>query len=182
MVQATENGGCDDPTCPFGLGLAVYRAVFPKTQMSSRAIVVAHKLAKLLPQMLLVQHDDMVEALPAKSPYPPFRDGILPGRAWGGDDGLDTYAFEGGLAGHEERITIVQQEARSRVPGKSLANLLNNPGCSGIGGYVEMDDATAFMVDQDQDVEYPEEDGRHGEEVHRHDLTGMIFQEGLPGR
>src|SRR5215831_21017695 len=47
--------------------------------------------------------------------------------------------------------------------------------------YVEMDDASAVVSQNQEHVKHLKSDGRHSEEVHRDHALDVILQEGLPG-
>jgi hypothetical protein len=47
-------------------------------------------------------------------------------------------------------------------------------------GHVEMDDPATFMREYEKDEQDPEAECRHGEEIHRHQMSDMVGQKGLP--
>src|SRR5215471_4769483 len=48
-------------------------------------------------------------------------------------------------------------------------------------GYVEMEDASAVVSQNQEHVKHLKSDGRHGKEVDRDHALDVILQEGLPG-
>ena len=62
-----------------------------------------------------------------------------------------------------------------------LNHLLPSPGSGGREGHVEVPDRAPGIVEDQEDVDHAEGDSRHGEEVDRDDVPGVVSQEGAPG-
>jgi hypothetical protein len=71
-------------------------------------------------------------------------------------------------------VVIENEKFGVRFIGKSFAQLLYNPGAGRMACDVEVQNATPIMTDDKEAIQYPERDGRHGEEVHRSDGFTVI--------
>jgi hypothetical protein len=69
----------------------------------------------------------------------------------------------------ELRVAVEDQVAGSSVPWERLMKLLDDPSGRRVGGDVDVEDLTPSMMDDEEDVEDVERDGRDREEVARSD-------------
>ena len=97
-------------------------------------VVVADKLAEDRRQVLLVQHDDVVEAFSTEGPDHSLHDCVRPRCPNGGSDAVDTDP-EGTPAEVTtvDGISIVEQMARLLCPRRRLDELAPNPGSGRVG-------------------------------------------------
>src|SRR5437899_151536 len=102
-------------------------------------VVVPHELGQHRPQMLLVQHDEVVETFSAQGPDHSLRDSVGLWRVdWRGDS-VDAEAL-GALSeiAAVDRIAIAEQMAWFLAPGRGLEELPPHSGCRRIGRHVDM--------------------------------------------
>jgi hypothetical protein len=116
--------------------------------------------------MVFVQRDDLVQDLAKNTPYPSFRDPVLPGR-------LDARPFwfqtrrrqKRNHVNIEFRIVGEDQVSIWGSFGKRFAQLLDDPVRSRVTRNVEMQDLPSPMFDDQEAVQQPERHRGHGEEV-----------------
>ena len=63
---------------------------------------------------------------------------------------------------------------------EGLAELLHDPICRGMLRDVEMQDPTAFVLDDEESVQHAEGRGRNGEEVKGDDGLAVVVKKGKP--
>ena len=73
-MKSAENRASDNHA--MRLWRAGYRRLQIQRAVRSVPVVVAEELGKQREQMLLIQHDDVVQTLLAKGPHYPFRDRV----------------------------------------------------------------------------------------------------------
>jgi len=132
--------------------------------------------------MSFVNRNDLVEALSSDASDQAFCITVLPGTSRGnqdlrGADGVNR-PVEGLPA---DAIAIPNQESRRSVVWKRLHDLLRCPFCCGMFGHIEMHDPPTLMHRHNEDKKDMGPERRHGEEIHQHQLTGVVFQERFPG-
>jgi hypothetical protein len=85
----------NETTVAVGAG-AAHRAfagrVLAQRQMSPVLVVIVEELREQSPQMIFIEHDDMIEQLPPTGPHPAFGHAILPGTLHTRSQGLDLHA------------------------------------------------------------------------------------------
>ena len=144
-------------------------------------MVVVHVLSKHSPEMPLIEDDHMVEALTPDRPDHPLGVRVLPGRPSCGLDLLDakrrypTCEIEA-----VDPVSISDEISWNCFPLESLGDLLACPRRSRVRGDIEMEDLPSCVVQDEEDVQNSEGGSRHGEEIDRDDVRGMIGQEGSP--
>jgi hypothetical protein len=126
------------------------------------------------PQVVLAEHDDVVEALAANRADEPFDEGILPGRAWGDPNLLNAHARDA-LGEHlvVDGISIAKEILRSGLCRERLDELPSRPGGRGMVRDVKVDQFAAVMSQDDEDEEQAEGDGRDNEEVDGDDVVDV---------
>src|SRR5215831_10761026 len=77
-------------------------------------------------------------------------------------------------------IPIADQVAWDLIPGECFRQLLRDPFCRRVRGYIEPDKLSPSQLDNDQNVELDKADGRHHEQIHGRDMRRMIAQERAP--
>jgi hypothetical protein len=83
VVQATDFWNLDNLPGLSALNVTRLRAIHVQRQMRASAVVVGEVAPQYPPQMVLVQHDDMVQTLAADAADQAFGIGILPGTPGG---------------------------------------------------------------------------------------------------
>jgi len=129
-------------------------------------VVVAHELTQHGPEMLLVQHDDVVQALSPQHPDDAFRDRVRTRCPNGCGYAVDTDP-SGSLAkvAAVDGIAIAQQVARLLTPGGCFDQLPPHPGRGWVRRHADMHQLAPAMRDEDQHVQRLERQGRHREQV-----------------
>ena len=131
--------------------------------------------------MSLVDHDHVVDAVPAYRADYPFNVGILPRGAVCGNDLFDTQGVNTSPElGAVNAVSISNHIAGICVERERLDHLLRCPCSRWKPRHVEVYDLPPFMPHDDIYVEQAKGEGRHDEEVDGGDLTGMVLQKGLP--
>ena len=124
--------------------------------------------------MRLVQDEKVIEALTADRADQPLHEGVLPGRARGGNDLADP---QGPDSPHKlvtvDCVSITKQEPRRRIVRERLDELPRRPDGGGVVGDVEVEEFAAIMAEHDEDEPETEGQGRHEEEVDGDDLPGV---------
>jgi hypothetical protein len=120
----------------------------------------------------------MIEQITATVPDPALCDTVLPRTSETGS--LRRNAK--GLHGVDDFIIEVRTAIKDQITGRGiererLAQLLNNPRAGWTPGHVEVQSAPPVMRYDEEAVENPERERRHGKEIHRSDGFTMIPQE-----
>ena len=80
-----------------------------------------------------------------------------------------------------DRVSIAEQEPRSRIVRERLDDLLSRPDCRGVVRDVDVEEFAAFVAEHHEDEQEAEGQGWHEEEVDGHDVSGMRGQKHAPG-
>jgi hypothetical protein len=80
-----------------------------------------------------------------------------------------------------DRVTVAEEIGSGGVVGEGVHDLLSGPRRGGMLGEVEVQDPTPMVSEDDQDEEYPQASGGHGEEVDRDEIADVIREERAPG-
>lgn len=123
----------------------------------------------------------MVEQISSAATDPSLRDAILPRTTISRSGGLGAHSPpESHHGGTEDRIPIEYKVPWRGVVRERLAQLLDHPGRCGIGRDIEMNDTSSTMLDDEQHVEHPQGNRRHGKEIHCGDDILVVVQESEP--
>ena len=150
--------------------------------MGTIRIVVADELLQDRAQVLFVQDNEVVEALAPQRPNHPFRHGVRAGSPDWGEQRLGPerpYSFA--KLRSVRVVAIPEQLFRRCTPGSRLDDLLPDPSRSRVRRDVDVDEFTPVVGDEYHDIEGPERQGRHGEQIGRPDLGPMVGEERTPG-
>jgi hypothetical protein len=179
MVQSTHFGEHNDGAFRRRLDASRRGRVFLEGEMGSRPVIVGDVSSKHATQMPLAQNDDVIQTLAAQGSDQSLRERILPGArrrrndfgyAHARDTALEHVSIDG--------IAIAQQPSRCGVVRKGVHDLLRRPYGSGMFGDRHVDDSTAVVGEQHEHEQHAAAEGRHGEEVHRHQRRHVIRQKG----
>ena len=131
--------------------------------------------------MPFVEHDHVVEQIPAAVADTSFRHTVLPGAAEAGSFRLDAevlHRVDDFLI--EVCAAIEDQVFGSRVIRECLAQLLNNPCARWMSGDIAVKNPPPVVSDDEETVENAEGERWHGEEIHRRNGFTMIAQKCHP--
>ena len=122
--------------------------------MGAVFVIVGDVLTTDPPRMGFVERDYVIEAFAARAADPSFRDSVLPGTA----DRRSFRLYAGGLQQlhyptAEFAVAIEDQIAVAGGIGEGLAELLAYPGGGGMRGDIEVQDAPAVVIDDEEAVE-----------------------------
>jgi len=144
-------------------------------------MVVADVFTHEPAQMSFVQHDDLVQHLPAATPYPSFRGSILPGRL--GARALRCQSR--GLQKPDDLLVELRVSIQNHVTirgglRKCFAQLLDDPVGRGVSSYVAVQDFPPVVLDDKEAIEHLEGHGRYGKEVESHDGFPVVVEKCPP--
>src|SRR4030088_328307 len=145
-------------------------------------MVVSAERLQVAVQAGFVQDDDVVQTFSANGTDDPLDIGALPWRTWRRQHLLDSHRLhllDEVMA--KDAVAVAQKIARRTVPRKRLPELLSSPLGSRVCGHSEMQNSAAVMREHQKHVQDLKPDGRHGEEVERHDALQVIVEERPPG-
>ena len=149
--------------------------------MAAGIVIVLKKRFQSAVQGRCVDHNDVIKAFMPYRTDQSFDVRTLPRGSGGGENLGDLQVRDlltEGIA--IDPVTVAEQVAGSSVPGKCLSNLGRSPFGSWMLGHVEMNDTPALVGQDQKDKEKLEVNGRHDEEVHRHQLPDMVLEEYAP--
>ena len=117
---------CNNMADPFYR--ARVRCVLPERSVSSRVIIVGGEFRQNSPQMLFVDHDQMIGALAPDRPDQAFNTSVLPRCTERGGPIPDAHRSDTGLEYAAECLVIIANEIFWRlVPRKRLGDLPRQP-------------------------------------------------------
>src|SRR6516164_6010802 len=157
------------------------RSILAQRQVSARLLVIFKVAAQNPSQVLLSQHDHVVEAFAPDGADHPLRKRVLP-RALGRGEHLGHAHFPHAVP---ELVAIDSVAVADQVPEytifwKRFPNLLSGPFSGRMLGHVEMNQPAPRVSQQHQNEEDAKGRSGHGEEVDRHQLAYVVIEEGLP--
>src|SRR5260370_2264578 len=149
--------------------------------MRSDAIVIVGVGFQDPTQMHLAQDNDVVHTLAPDRSDQPFGKAILPRRGWCGGSVPDAHGAQS--AGDDaaiDPIPVMDEVARSLIPGKCLRYLTCNPFGRRICCDVDPDEISAVQPDDDEGIEQVETDSWNNEQVHGGNVRRVVTQERSP--
>ena len=154
---------------------------FSRERCVRASVVVEEVVAQQATQVVLVQHDDVVEALAAQGPDEAFHVRILPRGPRRRLDFVDPHGL-GSAREHDpvHRIAVAQEVARGSLPGERLHELLGRPLGRGGVGDVDVDDASPLVRQDHEDEQDLEHHRGHDEEVHGDEAPQVVVEKGPP--
>ena len=153
MVQATDTGKRHNISHLWRFNSPGFRRIFVQRQMRPAGMVIFEIFAKDSTQVPLIENNNMIQAIPAYGPDNSFNERILPRRARGRNDLLDTQALDpSSNLLTVNGIPITQQIAWSGIEWKCFYQLLGRPPCGGMRCNIEVHDVTAVMAEHDKHI------------------------------
>lgn len=163
------------------LDLTRSRRVPVQRKMSSGFVVLGEVFRKNSMQMILIQHDHVVQTLSTYRADYAFAIWILPRSSWGNQHFLDPHVLDPiAEVRAVHAVSIPEQESRDLLKGKRLDDLLGCPWSRRAGREVEVNDSASVMPEHWEHIEHAERDRRDCEEVDRGDLADVVLQERSP--
>ena len=132
--------------------------------------------------MALAEDEQVVRAFATHAPQEALARRVGPrgpdGRAQDADPARGGEAVE---ARPVLTVVVTDEEARTRVKGRRLAQLLGNPGVGRVARHAHVHHAARAEGDDEERVERAEEQVGDRQEVAGPGLAGVVAQEGRPG-
>jgi hypothetical protein len=163
-----------------GSDRAPSRRILPKAEVGSILVVIGHVVLQQSAQMVLIEHDDVIQQVLSKGSHHAFHGAVLPWTSKGDLLGLDAHGFHESFEGRESRFAIKDQILWDLVEREGFSQLLLDPFRRRMSGYVEMGDLPVPMPEDDQDKELLKGGGGNSQEVHGGNDIPMIDQKGSP--
>src|SRR5262245_10173235 len=149
--------------------------------MTSRIEVVSDVSFQSPSQVLLSEHDHMVETFSANTSNEPFRERILPRTSGRGEHLLNAHSLNSiSKMTTVHSITVPYQISRCSIFRECFDDLLRRPFGGGMVGDIEMQYAAPLMRKDYEDKQHFQLQGGHREEVDGDQLTDVVCQESLP--
>ena len=183
MVQTAEPWHRNHPAiwARISNGLASSRCLFLQPEMRSVIMVVANVLVHETLEMPLVEDNHVIQQVSPTVADEAFCYSVLPRAAEAGPFWLDPKALDGADDLNVEVAPAIEyQILRGGVVREGLAQLMRDPCAGRMPCDAEVQKATAIMRDDEEAVDHPEGESRHGEEVHRGNDLAMVAQECRP--
>ena len=150
--------------------------------MGSGVVVVIDVLADNAVQMVGMDNEHMVEAFPSQATDEAFADGIRLGCSNRSLQHVDARAFGNvGEPGAILVISLANEILGACAPRRCFTQLLCGPVIGRGTGHSGMDDSSSLKVNDDQDVQRPEEQVMSDGEVSGPNVCSVILQESGPG-
>ena len=182
VMETTHQGQGDDAALVGWFNRTRFRRILVQRPVRAMLVIITEVVREPPPQVLLVEHDRVVQTFAADGADQPLDEGILPGSAW-----RNKFLFqsEGKSPLHKfqtvNTIAIAEQIVGWIGVGKHLSQLLRGPSGRRRIGNIEMQDFASFMCQDQEDIEDAEGGGRGDKEIHGDKVFGMVVEEGLPG-
>jgi hypothetical protein len=149
-------------------GSSAARRCLPESKVRAVLVVLADILGEESLQMVLIEHDDVIQQITTTAAYPTFCNPILPRTSDRSANTLDSHRPNrrrdlDSILG----VPIEDKKLGSGLIRKGFSQLLYNPQALGMPRYVEMQNAPTIVADDEEAIEDAERDRRNGEEVHR---------------
>ena len=165
-MQTANMCDLDDRAAGRRLGSPLNRSIRVQREMSAPLVIIGAILMHQPLQSPRSEHDDMIETLASYGSDKPFD--------------VRVYRLRRVRPGVERAIAVPHPKSRRPLPRERLTQLLNRPRGRRMvrDGYV--DDAAAFMGQDDQHKSQTARRGRDYEKIRRHDLSDVIRQKCAP--
>ena len=131
--------------------------------------------------MALAKDDNVLHELATTVPDPAFCGSVLPWAAIRNANRLCAHgSYELDHLRAEDRVAVEEEISRRGVVRESFAQLLDHPCRCRMECCVEVHDVATTRLDDEEAVQQPERRGRHGKQIHGHDVVFMVAQESHP--
>ena len=183
MMQTTDFGNLARPCPPRrpldGPGV---RRILLQREVSSSAVIIGEVAGQDTAEVLLVEHEDMVQTLAPDRADEPFPERVLPRALGRGQYFPDSHALHAvPKRVPVDRVAIAEEVGRRGVVRERLHELLGSPGRGGMLGDVEVDDPPPMVGEHDEDEQHAPVSGRHGKKIDGDEGSDVVGEEGAPG-
>jgi hypothetical protein len=181
VVEAANLWNGDDLARGRTLCRAFHWAIFGKREMCSRPMVVVNVGRENVPEVLLVEDNNVIETFSADRTDDALGVCILPSGPRCRDDLLNSHNPDALTESRTIRSVPVPQEvARGSVPRKGFSYLVGKPNLCRMPCYLEMNNLPAVVPEDDHHVQQLEGGADHDEHIDYGDRLHMLLQEGAP--
>jgi hypothetical protein len=182
MVEAADLRDGNDPTLLGCLNRTRHGSTATERSMTADQVIVVQVARDDSPEMGFVNHDEVVQTVPADRSDHALHEWILPRALRRDEHFLDSYSAHAASEGISiGAIPIAEQVTGCLVKREGLAELLNDPSRGRVGRDVEMHNPPSLVAKDDPDVQDLKEHSGHREEVHGGDILDVVLQERAPG-
>lgn len=155
VVEATNFRHRDHLTTLWRLYWASSRAIHPQRQVRAPRVVIGQIAREDAPEVVLTQHDDVVQAFAANTPDETLHIGVLPGTPRRDHDVFDPHVLHPlPKEGPIDTVAIAPQIPRRLVPRKGLDYLLRSPLGGEMLGHANTDRAPAMTSEHQEDEQH----------------------------
>src|ERR1039457_1564391 len=166
---------------PEAVDQAPVRCVIAERNMRTPPIIIGGEFRKDPPQVLFVEHDQMIGTLAPDRPDQTFNMAVLPGRAEGRGpipnahrlDAASEYAAEGS-------VVVADDVCWRLVPGECLGNLACQPLRRRMPGNRKPQQLPPSVAENKKCEELLKGNRRNYKEINRRDPVSVVVKEGLP--
>ena len=131
--------------------------------------------------MFVVENDYVIEAFAADASDDSLRIRILPRASWSRPRFPNTHSLNSVLEVFPiDSISITNQIARCLIIRKRFDDLLCRPSRLRMFGHIKVNDSASFMRQHNEYKKHAQSSSRYREEVDRHEIAGVIIEEGSP--
>jgi hypothetical protein len=144
-------------------------------------MVIAHVIPKQAQKMTLVQSHNVIQELTTATSDPTLGGSVLPGRLHARSFRCQTRRLQERRHRIVELSVLIQDHMTIRSGfRKCFAQLLDDPVCTRVPRYVEVQDLPTVVFDYKKAVEQLERQRRNGEEVESDDYFAMVLEKCPP--
>jgi hypothetical protein len=138
-------------------------------------VEIGNILGQGLSQVALVEDEYLIQTLGSDRPYPPLGDRVGARRSEWGPDLRDAEIVPPPIENFPvATVTVMDEKARwFAIPAAAFDDLLRHPLCRGTASHLDMKDLAVGLTDHEEDIESPERDRLHAEEVTGPQVPGM---------
>ena len=181
MMQAADPGQGNNLSKHWRFDPSRFGGIFFQCQVSPTVTIVAAVFTKDPAQVSLIEHDDVIQTVPANGTDHAFDEWILPRRSARCYHLLDTQALD--PSSHSvtiDAIAVTQQISRCGIKWKRLDYLLGYPPSSWVRSYIAVHDLATVMTEDYEHIEHPEGGSRDREEINGDEIRYMVIKECSP--
>ena len=184
MIQAAQDREGDDlATCVMGRHGSSFRLgeLLSDPLMRPGLVEVAYIRVEHAVELLLMQDEQMIEALTPYTAEEALTDGIRPRGVIRSFENLDVTRRSNPSEAHTKFAVVITDEVlRSHTKGGGEPSLLCSPSVSGIACHADVDHSARVQFDNEEGKKRAEEEVSDRKKIAGPDLLSMRVQEGVP--
>src|SRR5262245_25129248 len=181
MVKSTDLWNLNDPVRLVRLNGSTFWRVLIQRQVRTGLVIIAEIIFEQSTQMVVIEDDHIIQKLATNASNHPLHVAILPRTPWCNANLLDSHSLHSGSEGFTvDSVTVSNHKPRSPVFRKCFNDLLCSPNRRRMFRDVEVDDATAIVRQDDEDIQHSETNRCDCEEIDRYQLPNMVSKKRHP--